>query len=72
MMSFSQSCLVSIPVNIVRTTYKNRAGAAPEMSPEALNARFLAGERIDLDAMDFRAVRGAHQEIPLVFERRSV
>jgi hypothetical protein len=39
------------------------------MSPEALNARFLAGERIDLDAMDFSAVRGAHQEIPLVFGR---
>ncbi len=67
MMSFSRSCLVSIPVNIVSATHLNRAGTAPEMSSEALNARFLAGERIDLDAMDFRAVRGAHQEIPLVF-----
>jgi len=69
MMSFRQSCLVSIPVNIVSATHANRAGADPEMAPEVLNARFLAGERIDLDAMDFGDVRGAHQEIPLAFVR---
>lgn len=69
MMSFSQSCLVSIPVNIVSETHVNRAGGNSDLSPEALNARFLSGERIDLDAMDFSAVRGAHQEIPLVFGR---
>lgn len=68
MMSFTQSCLVSLPVNIVSTTHINRAGTDPELSPEGLNTRFLAGERIDLDAMDFGAVRGAHQEIPLAFK----
>ncbi|MFL5915902.1 MAG: hypothetical protein ACJ752_09715 [Gaiellaceae bacterium] len=71
MMSFSESCLVSIPVNIVSGTHTNRAGGDPEMSPQALNARFLAGERIDLDAMDFSGVRAAHQEIPLVFGQSS-
>ena len=69
MMSLHESCLVSIPVNVVSGTHGNRAGGDPEMSPNALNARFLAGERIDLEAMDFSAVRGAHQEIPLVFAR---
>jgi hypothetical protein len=69
MMSSDESSLVSIPLNVVSGTHLNRAGGDPEMSPEALNARFLAGERIDLDAMDFSAVRGAHQEIPLVFGR---
>jgi hypothetical protein len=70
MMSFRESCLVSIPVNVVTTTHANRAGVQPSLSPEALNARFLAGERIALDEMDFRSVQGAHQEIRLAFERR--
>jgi hypothetical protein len=69
MMSFRESCLVSIPVNVVSSTHANRAGRDPKLSPEALNARFLAGERIALEAMDFGSVRGAHQEIPLAFER---
>ena len=30
--------------------------------------RYLAGERLSLEAMDFSDVRGAHQEIELVFE----
>lgn len=71
MMAFRQSCLVSIPVNIVAATHVNRAGAVPGMSPEALNARYLSGERIDLGAMDFSDIRAAHQEIPLVFKRAS-
>jgi hypothetical protein len=67
MLAFQESCLVSIPINIVSPTHRNPAGSDPETSPPALNTRFLAGERIDFDAMDFSTVRGAHQEIPLVF-----
>ena len=67
MLSFSESCVVSIPVNIVTSTHENRAGSDPALSPDALNARFLAGERIDLDAMDFSQIRGAHQEVQLRF-----
>jgi hypothetical protein len=66
MLAFRESCLVSIPANVV-TTYRNRAAQNPDWSVEALNQRFLAGERIDLDAMDFSSVRGAHQEISLAF-----
>ena len=69
MMSFRESCLVSIPANIVSTTHRNRAQASDATSPEALNARLLEGERIDLDAMDFSAIRGAHQDIPYAFTR---
>lgn len=67
MMAFRESSIVSIPANIVAPTYRNRAGDNPEWSAEELNRRFLAGERIDLDAMDFAQVRAAHQEIPLAF-----
>jgi hypothetical protein len=69
MLAFRQSCLVSIPVNIVTPAFRNRAGENPEWSPGSLNRRWLDGERIDLDAMDFSSVRGAHQEIPLAFAR---
>jgi hypothetical protein len=71
MLSFRQSCVVTIPANIVSSTHVNRASENPNWSAGALNVRFLAGERIDIDAMDFSAVRGAHQEIPYVFSRRS-
>lgn len=67
MLAFRESSVVSIPANIVTSTHTNRAGTDPELSPSALNERFLAGQRIDAGAMDFSSVRGAHQEIPLVF-----
>jgi hypothetical protein len=69
MLAFRHSCLVSIPANVVSATHRNRASENPEWSAEALNARFIARERIDLDAMDFSDVRGAHQEVALVFKR---
>jgi hypothetical protein len=71
MLAFRKSCLVSLPANVVSETHRNRSGEHPENSPEALNARFLAGERIDLDAMDFSDVQAAHQEVPLIFRDAS-
>jgi hypothetical protein len=68
MLAFRESCLVSIPANVVNATHPNRAGGNPNWSSEALNARFLAGERIDLDAMDFSAVHSAHHEVPFAFK----
>lgn len=67
MLAFRASSIVSIPANVVSATHRNRAGDNAATSPEALNSCFLAGERIDLGAMDFSAVVGAHQEIPYVF-----
>jgi hypothetical protein len=68
MLAFRQSCLVSIPANVVTATHRNRAGQNPAWSAEALNARFLAGDRIDLESMDFSNIRAAHQEVPLIFK----
>jgi hypothetical protein len=67
MLAFRESCVVGIPANVVSETHRNRAGEDPGESPEALNERFLAGERIDLDAMDFSHVAGAHEPMPYVF-----
>jgi hypothetical protein len=69
MLGFGESCLVNIPANIVSPTHRNRAGTEPALAARALNERFLSGERLDLEAMDFSSVRGAHQEIALVFGR---
>jgi hypothetical protein len=69
MLAFRESCLVSIPANIVSSTHQNPSGANPAWSAEALNRRFLAGERLDLKAMDFSAIQGAHQDVLLAFTR---
>jgi hypothetical protein len=59
------SCLVGIPHNRVQQMYgyPNGGGTVQE-----LNERFLAGERIDLDAMDFSDVHGSHQLIEYKFK----
>jgi hypothetical protein len=67
MASYTESCLVSLPLNIVTSTHRNRSADEAALSPSALNERFLAGERLDLDAMDFSAIRGTHQVVELAF-----
>jgi hypothetical protein len=65
MAAFRHSCVVSIPANLVNETFPNRHSAAYDI--RALNERFLGGERIDLDGMDFSSINACHQEIPFVF-----
>lgn len=67
MASFAESHLVGIPANRVQAEMPNRNGETHPYSVQELNHRYLMGERIDLDALDFSDIRGAHQEIPLVF-----
>jgi hypothetical protein len=69
MLACRESCVVSNPVNVVTTTHANRAGCEPGLAPEELNRRFLAGDRIDLEAMDFSNVEAAHQEIAVSLAR---
>ena len=61
-----RSCMVTIPANVVQHEYPNRHGGG---SAEELNARYLAGERLDLDAMDFSNVTAWHQEIPYIWRQ---
>jgi len=60
------SCVVSIPANVVTDWPKGNRHAASH-SAEKLNQRYLAGARIDLEAMDFSNVVGCHQEIEYCF-----
>jgi hypothetical protein len=67
MLAFRESCVVSVPANVVSATHRNRAADNPDWSAEELNSRFLNGARIDSSSMDFSRVVGAHQEVPLAF-----
>jgi len=64
------SCVVSIPHNRVTTSSHNPISGDPRFTVEQLNADYLAGWRIDIDAtMQGVQVIGAHQEIPYVLTR---
>jgi len=63
----AQNCMLSIPHNLVQDVFPNNPNMG--FSPADLTRRYLAGERIDLDAMDFSNVIDAHQFLPYVFKR---
>jgi hypothetical protein len=66
---FTESKLVSIPVNLVNDTFKNRHGLEFGVSENELNNKYLSGESIDLQAMDFSSVNGPHKEIKYEFTK---
>jgi hypothetical protein len=65
---FTESKLVSVPANLVNTTFKNRHGLEYFMSEKELEERYVGGECIDLTAMDFTDINGPHKEIKYVFK----
>lgn len=66
---FSQSKLVSIPVNLVNNTFNNRHGLKFRMSEKELNNRFISGDIIDLNSMDFSDINGPHKEVKYEFKK---
>jgi hypothetical protein len=71
LMSYETSVAFSVPANRVQNTYANRAGSNPELSAEALLQAWEDGYRIDVEALAGYTPRGAHEEVPLKFMRRS-
>ena len=68
MVSYKNSALVNSPSNIVQTTYKNRKGEKYSATTKELNDKYLSGEIIDLESLDFSHIIGCHQEILFVFK----
>lgn len=66
----AHSCCVSLPHNRVSEDSGCPAGANPDWQPGPLLDAFLDGYRLDLDAMDFTGIIGAHQEVPLAFAKQ--
>ncbi len=63
MASFIEQKLVGVPVNRVSPDSGVPNGDVFPQATEMLNERFLTGQRIDLDALDFTGIVGCHQEI---------
>jgi hypothetical protein len=68
MASFQEQSVVGVPVNITSPSSSVAAGLRFEQSAKMLNERFLDGERINLDALDFSGVKSVHQEFPFEWE----
>lgn len=71
MFSFKESKVVSVPVNLVNTTFNNKNGLLFGVSALELNNRFINGEIIDLYSLDFSNINGPHKEIKYIFKNEN-
>lgn len=62
MTCYPEQCLVGVPVNRVSPSSGVAHGERWPQTTEGMNERFLSGERIDLDAIDFTQVNSCHHE----------
>lgn len=65
--SYKESLVVSLPLNRVNETHRNRVGFDETLNEKNLNDLYLAGDRISLDALVDLPVNAAHAELPLEF-----
>ena len=65
LLCFTRSVAFSAPLNRVQSSHPNRASARAELSPAALLARFVGGERVDVDAYAGFLPQGCQQEVVL-------
>jgi len=68
MVAYGHSALVNSPTNIVNETHPNRKGDSHAASTETLNNKYLSGEVIDYDLIDFSNIKGCHQELKFKFK----
>lgn len=69
LLCMEQSVAFCAPVNKVQTILDNRAGESEAYSSEALNGLFLAGQRINVEALRDFVPQAAHVEIELPLHR---
>jgi len=69
LLCFEQSVAFCAPVNKVQSILDNRSGTQEEYSSEALNALFLEGYRVDVEALSNFVPCAAHVEIELPLKR---
>jgi hypothetical protein len=65
LLCFEQSVTFCVPLNKVQTIFNNRSSEQENYSSEALNALFLQGYRVDVEAMQYFTPMAAHEEIEL-------
>jgi hypothetical protein len=69
--SYNESKLVGVPVNMVNSVFNNRHGLQYYVSEKELNDRYINGERIDLSKLDLANINGPHKEIKYEFKNES-
>ena len=67
MASLISSCVVNTPLNLVGSS-ENMSGKHFGISLEDLNDKYLNGQSVDLESMDFSNIIGCHQELELKFK----
>ena len=67
--SFKKSKLVSVPVNIVNTVFKNRCGLDYQLTTEDLNNKYTANQIIDFANLQFINIDGPHKELNYTFKQ---
>lgn len=65
MACFQTSVVINTPLNRVQDTCMNRAGENFGQTAEEMNIRYLNGEKLDLDSIDFSNIIGCHQELKI-------
>ena len=68
MVSYRDSSLVNSPSNVVQTVFPNRKGEQFSYTVEDLNKRYIRGNVIDLESIDFSNIVGCHQELEFKFK----
>jgi len=63
------SYIVNTPINRVQDTFQNSYGKNFGISQKDLNDKYLSGQVIDYDRMDFSNVVGCHQELKMEFKK---
>jgi hypothetical protein len=72
LLCFDRSVAFCAPVNKVQRVVDNRAGTNAENSVDALNSLFMAGYRIDAEALKDFVSHAAHQELELPLTKDAV
>lgn len=72
LLCFENSVTFCVPINMVQTMWKNRAGSKEEYSPQNLARLFEQGFRIDTSAFEGFTPNACHQEVELKFKKGSV
>jgi hypothetical protein len=65
MSCFEHSVLINTPINRVQDTCMNRAGEKCRQEPAEMNQRYLNGEKLDFNSIDFSNIIGCHQELDI-------
>ena len=68
---YAQSVALSIPANLVQTSWTNRVDGNPELSVDSLAREFSKGRRLDVAHYRGYVARAAHEELPFVFTQRT-